>query len=116
MPSSGYTLVVQIYKRGISDPLFRYYSKGQVNSLTYGLFLSMLKQKLQQLGGFQADQYAGHSFRRGGTTLALSCNIPAELVKVLVYGDWTNSAYLRYFEPSLSTRFTLAQALANQIH
>ena len=99
--------------RGLaSDYFFRYVANSRVCALTYSKFLNLLKTKLSLLG-YDASKYAGHSFRRGGATLALSCNIPAELVKI--HGDWASTAYLRYFDPCVSTKFVLAQALANNV-
>ena len=39
---------------------------------------------------------SGHSFRRGGATLAYALGIPAETIRAL--GDWRSSAYLTYLD------------------
>lgn len=112
-PAQATLLVHKLTSGVLTDPLFRYMSKaGQVCTLTYSQFLGLLKNKLCALG-FNPNHYAGHSFRRGGATLALSSHIPSELVRL--HGDWASEAYLKYFDPSVKTKFTLAQAMTSQI-
>ena len=111
-PAQAALLMCKLTVGAPQDPLFRFQKGKCCQALSYSTFLALLKQKLGSLG-FDPSQYAGHSFRRGGTTLALSCNVPAELVKL--HGDWASAAYLRYFDPTLGAKFTLAQVLANQV-
>lgn len=111
-PAQAALMLLRGVPGGSNDSLFRYSQIGKVHFLTYRSFLELLKNKLALLG-YDSSKYAGHSFRRGGTTLALSCNIPSELVKL--HGDWASSAYLRYFDPCVQTKFVLAQALANAV-
>ena len=111
-PAQAAMFMVKSCPGSSRDPLFQYIHSGRVVSLSYRVFLDLLKRKLNQLG-YNPSRYAGHSFRRGGATLALSCNVPSELVKL--QGDWASPAYLRYFEPSISSKFTLARTMADHI-
>ena len=84
-------------------------------------FVSKLRQCLAQLG-YPANQYSGHSFRRGGASLALQCGLPVDLIKF--QGDWNSNAYERYLEYSFSLRQKVALSLRshtfgflqNQVH
>ena len=57
--------------------------------------LSRLKSLIRSIG-LNPDKYGGHSFRIGGTMLALSLTSDHSLMKWLV--DWASSAYLGYNE------------------
>lgn len=93
-------------------PLLSYPTPGGPKTLSYQTFISRLKAVLTHLG-FDASEYAGHSFRRGGASLALSCNLPADLIKL--QGDWRSDCYQRYLEPDLSTKFSVANAMAAKV-
>lgn len=108
-PAQACLLLVKLFKRPSQAPLFQFCEEGVVSTLTYNKFLGQLKEQLRVVG-IDPSQYAGHSFRRGGATLALSSNIPSELVKL--QGDWASSAYTRYFDPSLESKFQLVNAMA----
>ena len=52
------------------------------------------------LSGLPAQDYSGHSFRRGSASWAIQNGIPGEVIKIL--GDWKSDAYLSYL--SLNSR------------
>ena len=89
-------------------PLFRYSERGVLVALTQGKFVSTLRGHLADLG-FPADQFSGHSFRRGGAQFGLQCGLPVELIKL--QGDWNSNAYERYLQPSFSLRQKVASTL-----
>ena len=66
-----------------------------------------------RVGSWDHTKYAGHSFRRGGASLALACNLPTELIKL--QGDWRSDCYQRYLDPDLDTKFTVADAMAKKV-
>lgn len=110
-PAQACLLLCKMYRRPPHAPLFQFQEAEGLCTLTYSRFLTQLKRLLRVVG-IDPSQYAGHSFRRGGATLALSCNVPSELVKL--HGDWASSAYMRYFEPSLRSKFQLVDTMAQQ--
>ncbi len=61
------------------------------------LFVGKVRQALQS-AGVDPQQYAGHSFRRGGATWAYKCGVPVETIRQL--GDWKSTAYQDYIVPS----------------
>ena len=91
-------------------PLFRYIENGTPVALTQAKFVSKLRQSLADLG-FPADQYSGHSFRRGGAQFALQCGLPVELIKL--QGDWNSNAHERYLQPSFGLRRKVASTLGS---
>ena len=91
-------------------PLFRYIENGTPVTLTQAKFVSKLRQSLADLG-FPADQYSGHSFRRGGAQFALQCGLPVELIKL--QGDWNSNAHERYLQPSFVLRRKVASTLGS---
>ena len=101
------TAVLLVYKlvTAFSDeaPLLCYPSPSGPRPLSYELFISRLKAILTGLG-VDHTKYAGHSFCRGGASLALACNLPTELIKL--QGDWRSDCYQRYLDPDLDTKFT----------
>lgn len=95
------------------DPKAPLFSLGSVNTvLTQSSFVKQLHQHLTRLG-LPADQFSGHSFRRGGATWAFQNGLPGEVVQAL--GDWKSQAYLSYLEISLTTKFTWLKQFATSL-
>lgn len=96
------------------SPAFLFCTEGNVQAMTYSLFLKRLKFFLSDLG-YDCSNYSGHSFRRGGASFAFECGIPAELIQA--QGDWKSDAYKSYIDPSFSHRSQVmshfASALSN---
>ena len=92
-------------------PVFQYRDRGGKHIITYRWFLSTFKDVCARMG-LDSQTYASHSFRRGGATLALSCNVPKDLIKI--QGDWCSDAYQRYLDPSLESRAQVAMALSSK--
>ena len=61
--------------------------------------------------GFPAEQYAGHSFRRGGATSLAMAGVPENLIKVL--GRWLSFAYQGYMEVDRDQLAKAMQAMSN---
>ena len=82
---------------------FAYYdaSLPGVRILTYRAFLSKLRDCLDKLGYVSSD-FAGHSFRRGGASLAFQSGVPVEFIKML--GDWKSDSVLLYLTVPLQYR------------
>ena len=87
----------------------------QIRCFTYKQFLSKLRLCLSILG-YPPDDYASHSFRRGGGgggSFAFSCGIPIELIKML--GDWKSDAVLLYLTVPLDIRIKASNLIAKSI-
>lgn len=95
-----------------SAPLFTYRVRGRVRVYTYSAFHKRLRHSLS-LCGLNPEEYAAHSFRRGGASLALACDVPIELVKL--QGDWRSDAYQRYLVPTLTTKLKLGRKMAQAV-
>eukprot|EP00112_Aurelia_sp_Birch-Aquarium-sp1_P018557 Seg444.16 transcript_id=Seg444.16/GoldUCD/mRNA.D3Y31 product="hypothetical protein" protein_id=Seg444.16/GoldUCD/D3Y31 len=61
-------------------------------------------------GGFEANSYAGHSFRIGAATMAASANLPTWLIKTM--GRWASDCYEKYIR---TPERTLVEASAKLI-
>jgi len=93
-----------------NPPLFSYVdAKNNVSCLVYDSFVKRLKDCLVR-AGYPADQYSGHSFRRGGCSFSFSIGIPSILIKLR--GDWKSNCYERYVNVSQDMNRKVAHALA----
>ena len=81
-----------------TSPAFTY---GPGMFITYGKFTNRLK-KLLTSAGYCADQYSGHSFRRGGASFLHACGGSA--LQVQSAGDWTSGCFTRYLFLSTEAR------------
>ena len=113
-PSSALLICFRMVPTAVGhSPLFCYPSPTGVKPITHAAFTSYLRQCLKKLG-IDPSLYSGHSFRRGGTSFALQCGLPADLIKL--QGDWSSNAYQRYIDPSLSLRQQVASTLGRSFH
>ena len=71
----------------------------------------MQTEKLPLSNSVPEDKYSGHSLRHGGSSFALQCGLPVNLVKL--QGDWNSNAYERYLHPSLDLRKQVARTLGS---
>ena len=94
-----------------SAPAFSY-SPGRF--ITYKVFTSRLKFLLTK-SGFQADQFSGHSFRRGGASFLHLCGGTALMVQAA--GDWQSGCFTRYLflstEERLNAQLLMARAISS---
>lgn len=95
-----------------NDPALCYIKNEKLQPLYYREFLQLLKTTLGQLG-YNATEYAGHSFRRGGASWALTNDIPGEMIQIL--GSWKSDAYKLYFDIPLSVKASHVNTLLNNI-
>lgn len=61
--------------------------------------------------GFNATEYAGHSFRIGAATTTASAKLPAWLIKTS--GRWSSDCFERYIQTPTSTPSSVSATLAN---
>ena len=86
-------------------PLFLCDPTPDGRALTSPIFNRRVKSLLQA-AALPADQLAGHSFRRGGATLAYAAGIPVDTIRII--GDWASNAYTAYILPQ---RHHVSQAI-----
>jgi hypothetical protein len=68
-------------------------------------------RKLLTKAGFDALNYAGHSYRIGAATTAAEAKLPSWLIKTL--GRWSSDCYERYIQTPTSTLSGVSAMLAN---
>ncbi len=91
-------------------PLFSYCSSSEsVSCLTYASFVKTLHLYLDKCG-YNAQDYSGHSFRRGGCSFAFETGLPPAMIKLR--GDWRSNAYERYITITDTLHERLATALS----
>jgi integrase len=93
-------------------PAFVYPVMQGVEPLRYPRFLKLLRHYLGRLG-LASGQYAGHSFRRGGATLALQAGIPGDIIMQL--GDWKSDAYRLYLDVPLEFKASCIARVAKAL-
>ena len=67
-------------------------------------------RKFLAQAGFNASNFAGHSYRIGAATTAASAKLPSWLIKTL--GRWSSDCYERYIQIPPSTLSSVAATLA----
>lgn len=107
-PSRALLLVYKGVSLPTVAPLFCYAGPHGPVTYTYQSFMWRLKLLLGQLG-VDANRYAGHSFRRGGASFALACDLPPDLIQI--QGDWRSNCYQKYLHPDLRTKFRVAKEM-----
>jgi hypothetical protein len=60
------------------------------------------------------DKYAGHSFRRGGTTALLQAGVPE--ATIATHGRWKSLAYRGYLDVQHNLRLRLAATAQLSLH
>ena len=82
------------------------------NPFTYYQFQTKLK-KAVEVAGKDPSMFSSHSFRRGGTTFAFLCGVPAELIKLL--GGWSSDCYLRYIQFPMEAKIAATELVKARI-
>ena len=110
-----------------SLPAFSYMEKGKIKCITYDGFTKELK-RLLSLSGLKADNYSGHSFRRGGATYLYRLGADPLLIQAsgmatvtttaavytpLATGDWATDCYTRYVFLTLDQRMHAQKMMTN---
>ncbi len=93
-------------------PAFCYVTMGKLVPLTYSVFMKMLKCSMCKLG-YSAAGYAGHSFRRGAASWALTNQVPGEFIQLL--GDWKSQMYREYLQVPLTVKAHQVQVMLGNI-
>lgn len=63
-------------------------------------FLTRLKLRVQHHLHLDPSQFAGHSFRRGGTTALFLAGVPETVIAA--HGRWKSLTYRRYFDATVN--------------
>ena len=92
-----------------TSPAFTYKPGSYIK---YGQFTKKLKDLLTR-AGYDADQYSGHSFRRGGASYLHACGGSA--LQVQSAGDWSSGCFTRYLflttEARLEAQLLMTRAI-----
>ena len=113
--------VLNCFKRVPAEPespAFLWKSKGKFVPMTHGVFVAEVKNLIRRIG-LDPAKYAGHSFRRGGATVAFNLGVDHLLIKL--QGDWVYTrgmkynAYQRYEELTRARRLELPKRLADRL-
>ena len=94
------------------SPAFLWRSKGKMVPMTHGVFVGEMKKLIGKIGLNPRD-YSGHSFRRGGATVAFNLGVDHLLIKL--QGDWVSDAYQRYEQITRQRRLELPKRLAERL-
>ena len=90
-------------KVSVGQPLFAYYSGGQLIPLTYEKLSGRLKAWVSKTGR-QGERFTLHRLRRGGANQALTVGIAGEDLQLM--GDWKSRAYMEYLDLTLECKLT----------
>jgi hypothetical protein len=86
---------------------FGYMADGRYTPMVHTEFVRWVKDLLSR-AGFDAAQFAGHSFRRGAATFSFLVGLPELLIKEL--GAWRSRVYQVYMDLSVSQKLQVHQA------
>ncbi|XP_069109619.1 integrase/recombinase xerD homolog [Argopecten irradians] len=112
-PSQALLLVTRLCPSIHAEtPMFTYHRGKHVKAITYSRFLTRLKHVLIA-AGYDCNKYAGHSFRRGGATLAMEYGMPPAVIQA--QGDWRSDCFRRYLQPSVTYRQQLASVFSQKL-
>jgi hypothetical protein len=112
-PVAAFQRMCQLCPVAGDRPAFCARANGRVQVLTHQDFVTTTKRLITRMGG-DATAYSGHSFRRGGATLAHAAGVPD--LDIMRIGDWTSNQYLDYIwrspERCVSASRTMLSAIA----
>lgn len=78
------------------DSAFFTQSAASIIPLTEAAFITRLRFLVRSALGVDPSSYAGHSFRRGGTSALALAGVPESAIAL--HGRWSSLAYRRYFD------------------
>ena len=110
-PVQAFSNLIRLAPASQHSPAFSY-ATAPLRFLTYDSFTTGLKASLARIG-IDHTRYSGHSFRRGGATLAFSSDVAGELIRS--HGDWRSAAYLSYLEFDMQTKLSVTQLMCHKI-
>lgn len=82
--------------------------------LTEAAFISRLRNLIRVSLHIDPTPYAGHSFRRGGTTAMYLAGVPE--ASIAVHGRWRSMAYRSYFDTARNQRMRLVATAKLRLH
>lgn len=111
-PVSAITKLFIVSSKKSSDPLFSYRKGKKVSWWTHSTFVERLRFLLKK-AGYNPCSYSGHSFRRGGASLAFELGL--SLTQVKQRGDWASSAVENYIFVSPRVIKEVASVMINGV-
>jgi hypothetical protein len=94
-----------------SSPRFPFFlsAPSRPHPLTDKIFLINLKHRIHHHLHLDSTKYAGHSFRRGGTTALFLARVPETIIAA--HGRWKSLAYRKYFDTTINSLLPTQQLL-----
>ena len=111
-PVQAYERHLRLFPALPSSPAFLHFRGDLATPITHSAFTTKLRKALS-IAGLKASNYSGHSFRRGGATLAFHCGVPVELISL--QGDWSSDAVFLYISQPFKRRLSVAHLIAKNI-
>ena len=111
-PLEAYSNMLRLIPAKGDGPAFVLHVKGALVPVTYQVLQKFIKKCVAKLG-LEPGLFSSHSLRRAWASWALRSQVPGELIQT--HGDWSNQAYLRYLEFSLTERCEVAQKMSAEI-
>ena len=109
-PLFAFKNMIRLVPAHPGSPVFLKSSGNSLVPLTHADLVSRLRFLLGKIGP-NAENFSGHSFRRGGASWAFKAGVPGELI--MLHGDWRSNAYLEYLERDLKTRCSVSLLMLN---
>lgn len=91
---------------------FSFLVSRQVKALHHTMLVGAAKAMAAAVG-LPADSVAGHSFRRGGATLAFQCGVPDVLIQR--QGDWASLCYREYITISVDQSLLATRSMLQRL-
>jgi hypothetical protein len=110
-PLAAYVCYVSLLPRQLRLPSITLFLSGPTQStpVSKNVFVSRFKSVVNSVLRVDPTHYAGHSFRRGGTTALFLAGVPE--ASIALHGRWRSLTYRRYFEWSGSQQLLPTQQL-----
>ena len=96
-----------------STAAFGYMQDGEYTAMVHTEFVAWVKALLTK-AGFDAAQFAGHSFRRGAASYSFLVGLPEFLIKEM--GAWRSQVYQVYMDLSLSQKLAVHGSWFDAMH
>jgi hypothetical protein len=116
-PIRAFLKHIGLSQLSVTSPLFNYIESGYEVRQTHAVFVKRLRSGLSSLG-LNPMEISGHSFRRGGATLAFAMGMSP--VNIKLRGDWASNAFEKYVyvspDSALFSARLLTQAVVSPSH
>lgn len=109
----AYVALVPMRSRQPDSPFFLHQADS-FSPLSDTTFIRHMRRWLRDYLQYDADDYSGHSFRRGGTTALQLAGVPE--ATIAAHGRWKSAAYRGYFDVQHNLRLRLLATAQLRLH